>query len=214
MIKNDIHIIRIPTSDLSASRILFSELDLKPFYSNESILCDWYCIHRYIFCIIQNEDQHPSLVIYVNDMQSALDRLDKFGIICDFTINEAGEFFEASFFDPAGIELRLAELTDAPQIPDFDNSQIEFTIPSSADFKDSVNFWHLLEFEVNASEAKKHPWVTYSKSRFKLGIHQHYNWTLPGLYVSAKSKQMAFFKKLESLNLDQLRVKFYLSDTF
>jgi hypothetical protein len=180
------YIIRIPCSNLLQARSEFSAQGLLPFYSDSVDFIDWYIINKQVISVKESEDQHIALAKYVHNIEEQLKIFEDLGIIGTFTANENGQCFEYCFYDPGGTSVIIAESTDLPSniTPTQDSiKNFELALPSCSDLKDSSNFWYFMGFQIECTSPKNHPWVTLIDNDFKIGIHQHYKWTLPGLLL-------------------------------
>ncbi|MCM8533992.1 MAG: hypothetical protein NE330_22715 [Lentisphaeraceae bacterium] len=176
------YFIRIPTSNLK--ECIESVQNFGEVIPSQKKHSAWLSIKGFVFEVSESEDQYASLVKYVNDSQIELDKLDALGIVCDFTAEDDGNNFEASFYEPGGIKIIIAESDDLPKSLLSVSLFPEFSIPSCSSFTDSINFWSALGFTVNSNKAKDHAWVQFESNCFLLGIHQHYKWSEPAITFS------------------------------
>ncbi|MCH2205096.1 MAG: hypothetical protein MK132_04395 [Lentisphaerales bacterium] len=211
MSKKTLYTVRIPTSDLKFSESQLIDSGLKLLYREEDYFLSWFLLESQIITLHESEQQHPCLVKYVADSPATLDKLDELGIASDFSADENGNHFEASFFDPGGTKILIADYVDIPkEVSNLETkSSFEFSIPSNSDFKDSVNFWHLFGFSVFNNKAKPHAWSSLVDNEFRVAIHQHYEWSLPGLCFPSSSSI-----KKSQIDKANLRSKLYFSDFF
>ena len=154
------YFLRIPTSDLEDSHKTLLSDGFSCLYYDSDYLLAWYAIGTQLVSVQENENDSPILVKYVLDSQSEVDILDELGIVANFCADEYGYHFEASFYDPSGTEIRIADLEDLPDsIIDFkEKTCFEFSIPCSNNFLDAVNFWNILGFKVFNDSPKPHTW--------------------------------------------------------
>ena len=205
------YIIRIPTSDLSVTQAHLSQSGFECIHHEKEFLQAWFQIENQLVAVKQCEDQHPSLVKYSDQSQDEINRLDELGIICHFEADEFGNHFESSFFDPGGTKIIIADFEDLPKsISHFtEKCSFEVSLPSGSDFKDSINFWSLFGFKIFNTKAKPHAWSSFIDQNFRLAIHQHYEWTKPGICFPANTN----IKKSQFAEA-KLRSKLYFSDFF
>ena len=205
------YIVRIPTSNLKDTHTSFIKGGFKCIAYENDYLLGWYLLENQIIAIKECEDEYLSLVKYSTDSQKEINNLDSKGIITNFQADEFGKHFESSFFDPGGTKILIADYGDIPSevLAIEESSSFELSIPSAYDFKDSVNFWYLLGFDINDTVPKPHPWASIIDIHFRIGIHQHFEWNSPGLCLSSASS----IKKAQ-FSEAKLRSNLYFSDFF
>jgi hypothetical protein len=199
MTTDPFYIIRISTDDINASRLLLSDEGLAPVTEIPGKKMLWYTVGDVYLCIIESQQASPALVAYYNNTTDILNQLSDLSVICDFNADESGNYFEASFCDPGGNTIIIAEKQDLPKLPESQNNEkiiLELSLPSASTFTDTVNFWYTIGFSPRPSRPKPHSWATIHNSNIDIGIHQYYKWNLPGICLHSKNELSKIFKSL------------------
>ena len=177
--------IRLACNDISRARAFYKKTSFNEEHFDEKNKRSWQTDKGLVLCLQEGQQNSPALTIYPNDVDKELDRLDELGIVMNYEADAEGNNFEATFSDPAGNALIIADHRELPQglyeKMGEESPLKELSLPGVAQFIDSMNFWLALGFEVQPAQAQPHPWAVFKAGNISVGIHQSELWKQAGL---------------------------------
>ena len=177
--------IRLACNNISTARVFYQNTRFTETFYDENRRCSWQVSGGLVLCLLEGQENSPALIIYPQDIDKELERIDDLGIIMNYGADAQGNNFEATFNDPGGSALVIADHQELPQgvyeIMLAKSPLQELSLPGVAQFIDSMNFWLALGFEIQPAIAQPHPWAVFTLGNISIGIHQSEDWKQAGL---------------------------------